>query len=70
MPKMNYLINCIVVHYTVLFLCSQELNNRLEEVAASEELVKSVNRELSGQMAEMVREFDEDKKQALEKYVL
>ena len=36
-------------------------------MAASEELVKSVNKELSGQMAEMVREFDEDKKQALQK---
>ena len=38
-------------------------------MAQSEEQVKCVNRELSGQMAEMVREFDEDKKQALQKYV-
>ena len=38
-------------------------------MAESEEQVKCVNRELSGQMAEMVREFDEDKKQALQKYV-
>lgn len=41
----------------------------MEEVAASEEQMKSINRELSGQMAEMVREYDEDKKQALEKFV-
>ena len=50
-------------------LAPQELNSRLDEVAESEEQVKCVNRELSGQMAEMVREFDEDKKQALQKYV-
>ena len=41
---------------------------RLEEVSSNEERVNEVNRELSSQMAELVKELDDDKRQALEKY--
>ena len=45
----------------------QELNKRIEEIATSEEQTKQINRELSAQMAQMVREFDDDKQQALDR---
>ena len=45
----------------------EELTKRIEEIAASEEQLKQANRELSAQMAAMVREFDEDKKEALDR---
>lgn len=46
---------------------TQELSKRIEEIASSEEQTKQANRELSVQMAEMIREFDEDKRAALER---
>lgn len=39
---------------------------RIEEIAESEERLKEANLELGHQMAEMVKEYDEDKRQALE----
>ena len=48
---------------------SQDVRRHLEEVAASEAQVNELNRQLSTQMSEMVRDFDEDKRQALEKWV-
>ena len=39
---------------------------RIEEIAENEDKVKEANRELSHQMSEMVREYDDDKRQALE----
>ena len=40
---------------------------RLEEVAVNEERLTEMNRELQAQMSQMVREYDEDKRQAVEK---
>ena len=45
---------------------NQELSSRIEEIALSEEKLKDLNQELRHQMIEMVKEFDEDKRQALE----
>ena len=45
----------------------QEVEKHLQEVACGEEQVNQLNRELSTQMAEMVKEFDEDKQQAIER---
>ena len=42
---------------------------RLEEVSTNEERVNEVNREMSSQMAALVKELDDDKRMSLEKYV-
>ena len=52
----------------ILFVfLKQEVRSRLEETAANEEKVSELNRDLSSQMAQMITEFDEDKRQALDK---
>ena len=45
----------------------QDCQKRLEEVAANEEKVSGLNQELSARMAQMIQEFDEDKRAALDK---
>ena len=47
---------------------TQETEKHLAEIGASEEQVREMNRQLSSQMSQMVRDADEDKRQALEKY--
>ena len=49
---------------------SQELMARIEDIASNEEKLKEANAELSHQMAQMVRESDEDKRQALQVWVV
>jgi len=39
----------------------------LEETAASEEQLTEINQELNKQISEMVKEFDEDKREALDR---
>ena len=45
----------------------QELRQRFDEVALSEEKATEVNGELRAQMSAMVRDYDEDKRQAIDK---
>ena len=40
---------------------------RIDELAANEERLNEINSELNQQMADMVREYDEDKQVALQK---
>ena len=61
------LLYLLVVLYIDMNAMFQELNKRIEEIATSEEQTKQINRELSAQMAQMVREFDDDKQQALDR---
>ena len=49
------------------FLFWQELQKRLEEVSKSEERLTELNRELSKQIADMVKEYDQDKREAVER---
>ncbi|XP_064595877.1 centrosomal protein of 152 kDa-like [Liolophura sinensis] len=46
---------------------TQDLKHRLEEVASSEEKVNEINRELSAEMSQMIRDYDDDKREGLEK---
>ena len=52
------------------FFLLQKLNERIDEISASEEKLKELNLELNAQMAQMVSEFDEDKRQAVERYFI
>ena len=45
----------------------QETKTRLNEVADSEEHMSELNQELNRQMATMIREFDDDKRKAIDK---
>ncbi|XP_052786823.1 dystrophin-like isoform X2 [Mya arenaria] len=45
----------------------EELQKRLEEVSNSEEKLTELNRELSRQISDMVKEYDMDKRQAVER---
>ncbi len=45
----------------------QETQLRLSEMGKNEERLNELNRELNRQMAQMIREFDDDKRQALDK---
>ena len=51
----------------ILTLCLQELQNRLDEISKSEEKLTELNRELSKQISNMVKEYDQDKREALER---
>lgn len=51
----------------LLNLIFKETKQRLEEVAANEEKLGEINNELHHQMAQLVKEFDEDKATALER---
>lgn len=46
------------------------MKTRLHETASNEEKVLELNQELRTQMSHMIQEYDEDKRQALEKYVI
>lgn len=46
---------------------SQELQSRVDELVQSEERVSDLNAQLRAQMSTMVAEYDEDKRQAVEK---
>ena len=45
----------------------QEVRLRLDEVVASEERLTDMNAELRAQMSGMVKDYDEDKREAVEK---
>ncbi len=45
----------------------QEVSKRHAETVTNEENVMSLNRDLSAQMAQMIQEYDDDKRQALNK---
>nr|XP_022305417.1 trichohyalin-like isoform X2 [Crassostrea virginica] len=45
----------------------EDLKKRLEEVASSEEKLSEINQQLTQQMSQMVREYDQDKREALER---
>ncbi|KAH3868059.1 hypothetical protein DPMN_031195 [Dreissena polymorpha] len=45
----------------------EELQRRLDEVSKSEEKLTELNRELSKQISDMVKEYDQDKRQAVER---
>ncbi|XP_048749329.2 centrosomal protein of 152 kDa-like isoform X2 [Ostrea edulis] len=45
----------------------EDLKKRLEEVAFSEEKLSEINQQLTQQMSQMVREYDQDKREALDR---
>ncbi|XP_062579081.1 centrosomal protein of 152 kDa-like, partial [Saccostrea cucullata] len=45
----------------------EDLKKRLEEVASSEEKLSEINQQLTQQMSQMVREYDQDKREALDR---
>ena len=51
----------------ILAVCLQELQNRLDEISKSEEKLTELNRELSKQISNMVKEYDQDKREAIER---
>ena len=61
--------NIVVCKYmSYHFEFAQELKKRLEEVASNEEKLTEINSELNQQIAQMVKDFDADKREALERY--
>jgi DNA anti-recombination protein RmuC len=46
------------------------LQKRLEEISKSEERLTELNRELSKQISDMVKEYDQDKREAVERCVV
>ncbi|XP_045184514.2 trichohyalin-like isoform X1 [Mercenaria mercenaria] len=51
----------------VLLEDTEELQRRLEEISKSEERLTELNRELSTQISDMVKEYDQDKREAVER---
>ena len=44
------------------------MQKRLDEISKSEEKLTELNQELSKQISDMVKEFDLDKREAVERY--
>ena len=46
----------------------QELKKRLNEAVVNEEKLTEINNELNRQISQMVKDYDQDKREALDRY--
>ncbi|KAK3095207.1 hypothetical protein FSP39_011518 [Pinctada imbricata] len=63
-------INNLKREKQVLMEDTEELKKRLEEVASNEEKLSEINNELNQQISQMVKDYDADKREALERIEL
>lgn len=52
----------------ILWFFFQELKKRLNEAVVNEEKLTEINNELNRQISQMVKDYDQDKREALDRY--